>query len=276
MNPSKGPDKKILRRMKYTSDQQGIMNRYLAEGNNWEEHLGRSRSFIQNCLEKSKGSSVAILGSGWLLDVPLEFLCDKFKEIYLVDIIHPPQIVHKIKGIENAHLISADVSGGAIEGAYNLVRNYRKTGSGTILDIACQASQAGIGADYVISLNILNQLDILLVDFIAGFIQVPEEEKEIFRKRIQQQHVDILKPGHSCIISDIEERILNAENEIISTKSGAGHLIPVVNTIRIIILRCLSGHCSFNPFFKLISILEKNPIRLCDSRIQNDCMLIPC
>ncbi|MFC2081411.1 hypothetical protein ACFLR8_04295 [Bacteroidota bacterium] len=219
MNAPPGIDKKILRRMKYTSDQKGIMNRYLSEGDNWDQHLVRTRDFIVSCLEKSQAGSVAVLGSGWLLDVPLEFLCGHFKEVFLVDIVHPRQIVHKIKGIKNARLVSADVTGGAIEGAYNLVRNYRKTGSGNILDIACQASLTGIKADYVISLNILNQLDILLVDFITGFIEVPEEEKAIFRKRIQQQHVNLLKSRCSCLISDIEERILNRENKIISTKS---------------------------------------------------------
>ena len=218
MKTSAGIDKKILRRMKYTSDQQGIMKRYLAEGDNWEPHLERTREFIVSCLEKSKAGSVCVLGSGWLLDVPFEFLCDHFKEIYLVDIVHPRQIAHKIKGIKNVQLISADITGGAIEGAYKLVKNFRKTGEGSILDIACQASLAGIRADYVISLNILNQLDILLVDFITRFMKVSEEDIDILRKRIQQQHLDLLKPGHACLISDIEERVLNRENSIISSK----------------------------------------------------------
>ncbi len=56
--------------MKYISDQKGILNRYLAEGNNWEAHLEKTRGFITGCLEKNKPETVAVLGSGWLLDIP--------------------------------------------------------------------------------------------------------------------------------------------------------------------------------------------------------------
>ena len=168
--------RKILRKMKYTSDQQGIMNRYLSEGSNWEDHLYRTRTFIKKCLEDSDAETVAVLGSGWLLDLPLEYLRDNFKTLYLVDIVHPPQIINKVVGMENIKLIPADISGGAVKGAYNLVKEYRKTGSGSILDIESQANLAGVSADYIISLNMLNQLDILIVDYIRRFMKIPEEQ----------------------------------------------------------------------------------------------------
>jgi len=204
--------------MKYTSDQRGIMNRYLAEGNNWESHLEQTRSFIIKCLEKNEGESVAVLGSGWLLDTPIDYLCNRYKTVFLVDIVHSPQILNKAKKMKNVWLISADLTGGAIEGTYNFVRHYRKTGAGSVLDIPFQANLSGINADYVISLNILNQLDILLVDYISRFIKVPEEEIEVFRTRIQQQHLDMLPAGRSCLVSDIEERVLNRGNNLVSTR----------------------------------------------------------
>lgn len=49
-------------------------------------------------------------------------------------------------------------------------------------------------------------------------LKVRQEDKEILRKRIQQQHLDLLRPGHACLISDIEERVLNRDNRIISSK----------------------------------------------------------
>ncbi len=210
--------KKILRKMKYTSDQQDIMNRYLSEGNNWEDHLYRTRTFIQKCLEGSDAESVAVLGSGWLLDLPLEFLRDNFKTLYLVDIVHPPQIINKIVGMENIKLHPADITGGAVKGAYNLVKEYRKTGDGSIRNIECKATLAGVKADYYISLNILNQLDILIVNYISRFMEITEDDSKVFRKRIQDQHIALLPPGRSCLITNFQEQTIRRDGQPVSLK----------------------------------------------------------
>jgi hypothetical protein len=225
-----GISKNILRRMKYTSDQRGIMNRYLAEGDNWEEHLSRTQEFIISSLKNPGTGSVTILGSGWLLDLPFEYLCENCRSVYLVDIVHPPQIVNKTKGLANVQLVEADITGGAITGAFRLVQEYRKTGRGSILDITCQATQGNAPADYLVSLNILNQLDILLVDYICRFMEVPEDEKTAFRKRIQQQHLELLEPGRACLVSDISERILDGTAKVISTKPLIWTELPESNT----------------------------------------------
>ncbi len=133
-------------------------------------------------------------------------------------ILHPPQIVNKVKKLDDVHMVAADITGGAIEGAYRMVKEYRKTGRGSILDITCQATLAGAPAEYLVSLNILNQLDILLVDYVSRFMEIPETEKETFRARIQKQHLELLKPDCACLVSDIRERVLNREGEVISTK----------------------------------------------------------
>lgn len=197
--------------MKIISDQAGIMNRYLAEEDNWESHLQNTREFITGCLEQASPSSVAVLGSGWLLDVPFEYLASRMEKVYLVDIYHPPQIIHKAKKHPNTEIVRADLTGGGIKGTWDLVREYRITGRGSILDIACQAVSGVRGAEYIISINLLNQLDILLVDYIGTHMEVPEEEKTAFRKRIQEQHLRLLPDGRSCLVSDVEERIFPKE-----------------------------------------------------------------
>ena len=118
--------KKVLKEMKYISDQQGIMNRYFAESKGWNEHLQNSRSFILENIRKHRPETVMILGSGWLLDVPLDELLSECKQVYLADIIHPSQVHHRVKKAKNAQLISTDISGGAIEQIYNLVKAFKK------------------------------------------------------------------------------------------------------------------------------------------------------
>jgi len=82
----------LLRKMEYISDQRGIINRYINEGKNWNLHLENTKKYIINSTKTKNKENVAILGSGWLLDLPLSFLNENFKTIYLVDIYHPRQI----------------------------------------------------------------------------------------------------------------------------------------------------------------------------------------
>ena len=106
--------------MGYLRDQQGIMTRYLREAPQWKEHLDRSRAFIQSTFpagghEGVKKGTLVVLGSGWLLDVPLDHLLNIFSKVYLVDIYHPPQIRKKMENRDNVILLEADISGGGIE-----------------------------------------------------------------------------------------------------------------------------------------------------------------
>jgi hypothetical protein len=209
---------KILRRMKFSSDQQGILNRYLGEGDNWESHLDKTRAFIVECLEQSGAETVALLGSGWLLDVPLDYLARRFRKIWLVDIVHPRQIVQKVSKMEHAELVEADLTGGAVRGVYDYAQQYRKGAGGSILDIPFQSALPGIRPDYVVSLNILNQLDMLLIDYLSRFMDIPGDEKRLFRRRIQEQHLKLLEPGRSCLISDTEERVLDRKGTLVSSR----------------------------------------------------------
>ena len=87
--------------MGYLRDQDGVMNRYLSERGNWNEHLDLTKDFIAQSFIQKELDTVAILGSGWLLDVPLEKLIPRFKHIYLVDIWHPRQIRRKVAALDS-------------------------------------------------------------------------------------------------------------------------------------------------------------------------------
>ncbi|MFC2113546.1 hypothetical protein ACFLTA_09790, partial [Bacteroidota bacterium] len=88
---------------------------------------------------------------------------------------------------------------------------------------------SGLSADFIISLNILNQLDILLIDYLDRFIKIPEDDKKKFRARIQKQHIDLLPAGGSCLISDVEERVLNRDNSLVSKKKLSYTKLPQGN-----------------------------------------------
>ncbi len=111
------------------------MNRYLRESAGWNKHLERTRKFISDSFAHTEAESVAVLGSGWLLDVPLDHLIQRFRKVYLVDIHHPIQIRKKTAGMSQVELIEADLTGGAIEKIWQYSReNLSSTQDELVLD----------------------------------------------------------------------------------------------------------------------------------------------
>lgn len=189
------------------------MNRYLREQENWQEHLDNTKQFIINSFQDKNIKSLAVLGSGWLLDLPLKELSEKFKKIVLVDVYHPPQIVKKTAPYKNITLFETDISGGGIKFCWELRKAKGEHFSKYILDeFKPQRPTLPFTTDAYISLNLLNQLDILLVDYLKKKnVRIVGVEIKRFRKTIQQFHINWITKNPGCLITDMAE--LNQENE---------------------------------------------------------------
>jgi hypothetical protein len=198
---------RIIRRMGFVRDQEGIMNRYISESSHWQHHLEKTRSFIAASFTGSPAKSVAVLGSGWLLDVPLEKLKDRFEHVYLVDIHHPPQIRKKVEGLEGLELVEEDLSGGAIDQVWHLLRKNKKNIPATRLveEISLIVPLSGIQPDALISVNLLNQLDILLCDHIRRKLPYQQELSLSFRAAIQAFHLNWITKKTGCLVTDTKE-----------------------------------------------------------------------
>lgn len=202
-----------LYRMGYSSDQQGILNRYLREKSSWDDHLNHSRQFILKSLENKEKGKVVVLGSGWLLDLPIHELATQFKQVVLVDIRHPAQILKKISKYSNIITQNEDITGGMIDFFYYNRKNLKQNKPLIIPEnIHFSVSK---DADFVISLNILCQLHIILMDYIKSLSVKTAIDFSALEKQIQHSHISMLPKGKSCLITDIEEEILNPDNELI-------------------------------------------------------------
>jgi len=210
-----GKYKHLLRKMGYRADQQGIMNRYLSEHTGWEKHLSMTRKFVMNALSaRPAGNTVAILGSGWLLDVPVEYLTQTFRNIIMVDVLHPPQIKHKLSQYQNVQLIEQDISG-YLQPVWEFVQQNKKKKHPDLPDsIAPGIFQPEIPADTYVSVNLMNQLDMLLSDYIKKHLPFEEAELMKLRQKIQQTHLNFLEQHDSILITDYEELIINQENKL--------------------------------------------------------------
>ncbi|MGE4289447.1 MAG: hypothetical protein AB7E36_12200 [Salinivirgaceae bacterium] len=201
-------------KQKYRNDQQGIMRRYLRESKQWEVHLKQTQSFILSCLEGKEFNRVAVLGSGWLLDVPVVELLNHSKELHLFDAVHPKQVVHKYKSNKTLIFVKKDLSFGLIHEAANCKNSAEFMSALTALEPDAQFT----GYDLVISVNLLNQLDNLLIEFLRLRFSLSLEQEEQIRQNVQDNHIKSMPKGKSCLISDWFEVSEKVTSGIVSEK----------------------------------------------------------
>ena len=205
-----------LQAIGYKADQEGIMNRCIREKNNWKEHLKNTSEYIiKFCELLPVDSSIAILGSGWLLDVPVDYLLSKFCRIYLIDMCHPIQVKHKYKDKPNIIFVEKDLTGYAsvvVKVATNPKHGNIIT---ALMNLQCVNVLADIECDAFLSVNILTQLDSLLCDYISSKNYFPAEQLNNFKKKLQVEHLKLLSAKPSCLISDVQEVFLQKNNTVV-------------------------------------------------------------
>lgn len=200
-------DSRILKKMGYLADQEGIISRYLRERGGWDSHLIRCREYILERVKNQSLSDVTILGSGWLLDIPLEELSELCGSITLIDINHPRQIRRKVRQYKNVRLVKDDITGGLIKQIWQT----DWSGLDSLDSIEIPVYNFDFRPGLIISLNILTQTDTLLNDFLIKRTKIDFEEHRRFRKRIQESHLSLLKLYPHLLITDFEEDIMDID-----------------------------------------------------------------
>ena len=179
-----------------------MLNRYLREREHWESHLQNTRNFIIQSIGKKTGRKLAVLGSGWLLDLPMEYLMERYQKVLLYDLVHPPQLIHKYRHDRRVRFIRADLTGKALYKAYELSL---KPSAVEIKTITFRKFRFSSPVDYVISLNILSQLPAYPGDYLRKKTNIPETVIQEFLNKIQMNHLRLLRQYPSCLISDVME-----------------------------------------------------------------------
>lgn len=215
--------RRMLSKMGYYNYQNGLIFRHLNQDNGWDLHLERCRNFILKALEFYKPEKVTILGSGWLLEVPLAEIIEKTGKVCLVDIIHPPDVIEQTHNLKQVELNEIDVTGGLIEQVWSKTGKHKFFNKLQSIDsISVPKYKPDGDPGLVISLNILTQLESLIIDFLRKRTKIKEQEFSYLRSQIQAKHIEFLKNYRSVLISDIAE--------IITDKSGIITTIPTLAT----------------------------------------------
>lgn len=200
----------------YKSDQKGIIRRYYREYNNWQLHLNNSKAFIDRSTQEFTKGNVAVLGSGWLLDVPIELLEKRFDKVYLFDITHPTVLKRKYKNNEKIVFVTCDLTNGLVE----QVKRVKSFSDFMNYFEAAKPFRFTEDIDYVISINLLNQLDILLCDYLQRRFKVNDGQLLNVRQKIQENHLAVFENIQGCLISDcievkIDKHDQSTEKELI-------------------------------------------------------------
>jgi len=243
--------------MGYFNDQEGIMRRYIREADQWKLHLENTQKAILKAIANKGRKKIAILGSGWLLDVPILELTGKFEEVWLFDIKHPAQIKRKVEKLKNIKLVETDISGFALT-IYTMVREFKKSPLNfSIEDIKPNFDFELNDFDMVVSCNILNQLDIILIDYLKSTMKISPNMELQLRNLIQETHIERLPKSKSFIISDVEEMSLDKENKIINRRSLI-HMDRLPKIFKKEWIWHFDNHCMYKPncntWFKVIAL----------------------
>ncbi len=215
--------RRILARLGYYDYQSGLIYRHLNQEGGWDSHLEKSRAYIMRMIDHYKPEKVTVLGSGWLLELPVAEIIEQTGNLTLVDIVHPPEVVKQAGAYKNVTLIEADLTGGVIEEVWKKaggISFFRKPVNIKELLVPDYKSETDQGM--VISLNLITQLESLLVDFLKKRIKATEEEYLTFRTEIQKKHLEFLMKQRSVLITDYEE--------IFTSRLGETKIVPTLLT----------------------------------------------
>lgn len=192
--------------MGYYSNQEGIAMRYIREDENWNEHLSNTKKFIVSVIKKVRPEVVTVLGSGWLLDIPLSNIISSGAAVRLVDIVHPPAIVRSLADEKSVTFITDDITGGLPALVWDLSGSGRKPDASHILEAAAALeynpdSEQGL----ILSINLLSQLHTLPFEYLVKKRISGQESHDALAALIQEKHIGFLKKHKAVLITDIEE-----------------------------------------------------------------------
>ena len=139
-----------------------------------------------------------VLGSGLLLDIPLQGLSETFSDVVLVDIFHMPAAEKRIRDRTNVRLETADITGLA-------------------------------DADLVVSANVLTQLPLLPMGWVEekgkGY---GEDDIKAFARRIVDHHLKLLAalPGRVCLLTESRRVICDGDQVLREIDPLFGAMVP--------------------------------------------------
>lgn len=210
----------LARKLGYLRESIAIRSRYRRCKIAWQPHLENSRSALIESLHVCNHFRTALVfGSGLLLDVPLSELAKRFESVWLIDLVHLPEVRRVTRRYANVHCLSCDITG---------FLEQMETLSPTNLDLPPPANFLDDPTvDWVASVNLLSQLPLLPLDWLRKrFPEIGNEALEEWGTQLMLQHLNYLAAftAPTYLLADMEQTTYGQNDEVIEHADFAAKL----------------------------------------------------
>lgn len=214
-------------RLGYLKEAIAFESRHRRCGGAWRDHLAHCHTAVRESLARCERHGTAlVMGSGLALEYPLAELAARFERVVLADMVHLRSVRRLAAGHANVTLVEMDLTGIAN-------RLLAHDGTPGVADLEQWSRQApalpaNLGRiDWVLSANLLSQLPLLPVAWLARRRPAPDETTlERFGRRLMQRHLDLLASfdAERLLFADAEHTVRDAAGTIVEHTDFAGAL----------------------------------------------------
>ncbi len=214
------------RRMGYLRESIAIEARYNRCRASWDPHLEASKAVIREAISRCESHRKAVvLGSGLLLDVPLQDLSDRFKSVLLVDVVHLRNAKRKAAAHYNVSLMEADIAGVA-EALHHDAHTLFTPNTKLLVDDP--------EVDLVISANLASQLPTVPLAFVEKRIHIDTDTAWDFGRDIVAGHLNHLRAFDAvqCLITDRRRTVVDGNGDVVEDMDALfGIELPVTDAM---------------------------------------------
>jgi hypothetical protein len=210
----------LARKLGYLRESIGIRSRYRRCKAAWQPHLENSRSALLESLHACNSFRTALVfGSGLMLDIPLAELAKRFENVWLIDLVHLPEVRRAARRHANVRLLSHDVTGflGRLETMspdnYDLLQPADFIDDPTV--------------DWVASVNLLSQLPQLPLGWLRKrFPEIGDAAMDEYSTRLMRQHLNYIAAFSvpACMLVDMEQTTYGQNGKVIERADFAAKL----------------------------------------------------
>ncbi len=210
------PAPRWARRAGYLKELIAIQAQHRRWRRQWAPHLLESKNAIRIAMARCATRRHAMIyGSGLLLDIPLAELAAHFEKVTLVDVAHLWQTRLAVRRFSNVTLVERDISGvahGLLEGAAQGADNPPRPQPNLPQDYG--------SVDFLVSANILSQLAVTPLRFLARHIALSRDDALRFAAEMAQSHLAHLRQFDAicCLITDTRREILSRDGAVHKTE----------------------------------------------------------
>lgn len=210
------PTTPLARKYGFLYSSVSLKHRYERCKKIWIPHLKKCQDLFLEMTENLPiKKHVVILGSAHLHEIPMHLLQQNFKEITLVDIVHPLKHHWAAKRNSSLKLVTLDLTSALQDlDKLNTLEELH-----ALIDELSKKELFNFKADLIVSANLLSQLALLPIDAMEKKLkrELTVEEKDLICSRFAQLHLQNLNhcQGKKLLYSDREVIYKNPQGEVI-------------------------------------------------------------